>query len=80
MKEVNLLNKLIRLIEELPKQLQLQVRSGSGGEEFSQLARLLLYLIKLLELQSEYLIVMEAKRKEFQARKEELKRTLGVEI
>jgi hypothetical protein len=81
MREVNLLNRLIRLIEDLPEKLQLSVvNRGSGEEEFSQLIRLLLYLIKLFEKYSEYTIVMEAKRKEFQVMKEELKRALGVEV
>jgi hypothetical protein len=80
-REFNLLNRLIKLIEELPERLQLRRVSSSGsGGEFSEVARLLVYLIKLFELQSEYLIVMEAKRREFQARKEELKKSLGVEV
>jgi len=82
-REVNLLNRLIKLIEELPERLQLQLRtvsSSGSSEEFSQVARLLVYLIKLFELQCEYTIVMEAKRKEFQARKDELKKSLGVEV
>jgi len=81
MKEANLLNRLIRLIEELPERLQIQMQmKGSSGEEFSQVARLLLYLIKLFEMYSEYTIVMESKRKEFKAIREELKRELGVEV
>jgi hypothetical protein len=77
MREVNLLNRLIRLIEELPERMQ--VRSGSG-EEFSQLVKLLLYLIKLVELKCEYTIVLESKRKDFFQRKEELRKALGVEV
>jgi len=60
-------------------QIQMQMK-GVSGEEFSQLASLLVYLVKLIEFQSEYTIVMEAKRKEFQARREELKKSLGVEV
>jgi hypothetical protein len=77
MKEVNLLNKLIKLIEELPLKLQVQ---SQKGEEFSQVARLLVYLVKFLEMLSEYLIVIEMKKREFQARKEELKRNMGIEL
>jgi predicted house-cleaning noncanonical NTP pyrophosphatase (MazG superfamily) len=83
MKEVNLLNRLIKLIEEFPERLRMQIQmqmKGVSGEEFSQLASLLVYLVKLIEFQSEYTIVMEAKRKEFQARREELKKSLGVEV
>jgi hypothetical protein len=81
-KEANLLNKLIRLIEELPERLQFYVRAGVGvsGEEISQLARLLVYLIKLIELLAEYTIVMEGKRKEFQGRVYELQKALGVDL
>jgi hypothetical protein len=85
MKEANLLNRLIKLIEGLPEKLQTQVQAqavagGGGSEEFSQVVKFLIYLIKLIELECEYTIVLEAKRKEFQARKEELKQTLGVEL
>jgi len=83
MKEVNLLNRLIKLIEEFPERLRMQIQmqmKGGSSEEFSQLARLLLYLVKLIELQSEYLIVMEAKRREFKVQVDELKKALGVEV
>jgi uncharacterized protein (DUF1778 family) len=83
MKEINLLDRLIRLIEELPQKLQMQVRAtnaGSNEEMLNQLARLLVYLIKLFEIYSEYTIVLPDKRKEFQARREELKRALGLEV
>jgi hypothetical protein len=76
-REVNLLERLIRMLEELPERLQVK---GTSNEEINQFAKLLVYLIKLFELQSEYTIVLEAKKKEFQARKEELKRALGIEL
>jgi hypothetical protein len=79
-KEVNLLNRLIKLLESLPSRLQVQGGGQVVGEEFNQLARLLVYIIKLLELQSEYTIVMEVKRREFNERREQLRRELGVEV
>jgi hypothetical protein len=75
-REVTLLERLIKLLEEPPERLQVK---GSSNEEINQFAKLLVYLIKLFELQSEYTIVLEAK-KEFQARKEQLKRELGIEL
>jgi hypothetical protein len=82
-KEANLLSYLVRLLEELPVRLDIKLKEagrGIGWEEFSQLARLLVYILKLIELQSEYVIVVESKRKEFQARVEALRRELGVEV
>jgi beta-phosphoglucomutase-like phosphatase (HAD superfamily) len=84
MREVNLLDRLIKLINDLPERLQLQLKavgSGNSNEEvLTQLTRLLVYLIKLFEIYSEYTIVMDAKRREFQARKEELKKALGIDV
>ena len=83
MKEANLLRQLVRLLEELPERLDIKLKEagrGIGWEEFSQLARLLVYLIKLIELLAEYTIVVEAKRKEFQTRVYELQRALGVDL
>jgi hypothetical protein len=76
-REVNLLERLIKLLEEPPEGVQVK---GSSNEEINQFAKLLVYLIKLFELQSEYTIVLEAKKKEFQARKDQLKRELGIEV
>jgi hypothetical protein len=36
--------------------------------------------MKLIELLAEYVIVIEGKKKEFQARKEELRKELGIEV
>jgi predicted CopG family antitoxin len=83
LKEANLLNYLVRLLEELPVKLDIKLKEagrGIGWEEFSQLARLLVYILKFIELQSEYVIVVESKRKEFQARVESLRKELGVEV
>jgi hypothetical protein len=80
MKEVNLLDRLIKLIEELPVRLQVRATNAGSEEMLNQLARLLVYLIKLFEIYSEYTIVLPDKRKEFQARREELKRALGLEV
>jgi uncharacterized protein (DUF1778 family) len=83
LKEANLLNYLVRLLEELPVRLDIKLKEagrGIGWEEFSQLARLITYHIKLTELVAEYTIVMDAKRKEFQEKKYELMRALGVDL
>jgi predicted CopG family antitoxin len=83
MKEANLLNYLVRLLEELPTRLDIKLKEagkGIGWEEFSQLARLIIYHMKLTELLSEYVIVIDAKRKEFQERKNQLRKELGVEV
>jgi uncharacterized protein (DUF1778 family) len=83
MKEANLLSYLVRLLEELPTRLDIKLKEagkGIGWEEFSQLARLITYHIKLTELVAEYTIVMEAKRKEFQEKKNELMRMLDVDV
>jgi predicted CopG family antitoxin len=83
MKEANLLSYLVNLLEELPVRLDIKLKEagrGIGCEEFSQLARLITYHIKLTELVAEYTIVMEAKRKEFQEKKNELMRMLDVDV
>jgi uncharacterized protein (DUF1778 family) len=83
MKEANLLSYLVRLLEELPVKLDIKLKEagrGIGWEEFSQLARLITYHIKLTELVAEYTIVMDAKRKEFRERKNELMRMLDVDV
>jgi len=83
MKEANLLSYLVRLLEELPTRLDIKLREagkGIGWEEFSQLARLIVYTIKLIELLAEYTIVVEAKRKEFKERVYELQKALGVDL
>jgi uncharacterized protein (DUF1778 family) len=83
MKEANLLSYLVRLLEELPERLDIKLKEagkGIGWEEFSQLARLLVYLIKLIELLAEYTIVVEAKRKEFKERVYELQKALEVDL
>jgi hypothetical protein len=79
-RETNLLDRLIRMLEELPKRLEMQEQKGGSSEELREIVRLLVYIVKFLEMESEYLIVLEVKRKEFQARKEELKRSIGIEI
>ena len=83
MKEANLLSYLVRLLEELPERLDIKLKEagrGIGWEEFSQVARLLVYTIKLIELLAEYTIVIEGKRKEFQTRVYELQRGVGVDL
>jgi uncharacterized protein (DUF1778 family) len=83
MKEANLLKYLVRLLEELPERLDIKLKEagrGIGWEEFSQLAKLLVYTIKLIELLAEYTIVMEGKRKEFRERVYELQRSMGVDL
>jgi uncharacterized protein (DUF1778 family) len=81
MKEVNLLDRLLKLLEELPERLRTQIQmKGSNSEELNQLMKLFIYMMKFLELQTEFLIVMEVRRKEFRERVEELKQTLGVEL
>jgi len=83
MKEANLLSYLVRLLEELPTRLDIKLKEagkGIGWEEFSQLARLIIYHMKLTELLAEYVIVIDAKRKEFQERREALRKELGIEV
>jgi len=83
MKEANLLSYLVRLLEELPVRLDIKLKEagrGIGWEEFSQLARLITYHMKLTELLAEYVIVIDAKRKEFQERREALRKELGIEV
>jgi len=83
LKEANLLNYLVRLLEELPVRLDIKLKEagrGIGWEEFSQIARLVIYHMKLTELLAEYVIVMDSKKKEFQMKKEELRKELGIEV
>jgi uncharacterized protein (DUF1778 family) len=83
MKEANLLRYLVRLLEELPERLDIKLKEagrGIGWEEFSYLAKLIVYTIKLIELLAEYVIVVEAKRKEFKERVYELQKAWGVDL
>jgi predicted CopG family antitoxin len=83
LKEANLLNQLVRLLKELPSELDIRLKEAGrciGWEEWQQIAKLMVYQIKLMELLAEYVIVVDAKKKEFLARKEALRNELEIEV